>query len=137
MFFVSTSYSQLKGKCVDEFGNGIAYVNISIKGTSIGTVGTVKGLFSFKNSLLKENYSLIFSHLNFEKKIIKNQLELNSIQLISKVESLKEVIDSNEKKIKEKITGSKTKTKMILVNFLSKSLGTGIGKKIEMKKIKI
>jgi hypothetical protein len=137
LFFVSTSYSQLKGKCVDEFGNGIAFVNISIKGTSIGTVSTIKGLFSFENSLLKENDSLIFSHLNFEKKTIKNQLELNPIQLISKVESLEEVMVSNEKKkFKEKSVGSKTETKMILVNFLSKSLGTEIGKKIEVKKNK-
>jgi|GEM_PF-2567792 hypothetical protein len=137
LFFVSNSYSQLKGKCVDEFGNGIPYVNISIKGTSIGTVSTMKGLFSFENSLLKENDSLIFSHLNFEKKIIKNQLELNPIQLISKIESLEEVMVSNEKRrFKEKIVGSRTETKMILVNFLSKSLGTEIGKKIEVKKNK-
>lgn len=137
LFLASTSYSQIKGKCVDEFGKGIPYVNISIKGTSIGTVSNMKGKFSFENSLIKENDSLIFSHLNFEKKIIKNQLNLNPIQLISKIESLEEIIVSNEKRrFKEKIVGSKTKTKMVLVNFLSKSLGTEIGKKIKVKKNK-
>ena len=137
LFLASTSYSQIKGKCVDEFGKGIPYVNISIKGTSIGTVSNMKGKFSFENSSIKENDSLIFSHLNFEKKIIKNQLKLNPIQLISKIERLEEVIVSNEKRrFKEKIVGSKTKTKMVLVNFLSKSLGTEIGKKIKVKKNK-
>lgn len=137
IFLASTSYSQIKGKCVDEFGKGIPYVNISIKGTSIGTVSNMKGKFSFENSSIKENDSLIFSHLNFEKKIIENHLKLNTIQLISKIESLEEVVISNEKRrFKEKIVGSKTKTKMVLVNFLSKSLGTEIGKKIKVKKNK-
>jgi len=137
LFLASTSYSQIKGKCVDEFGKGIPYVNISIKGTSIGTVSNMKGKFSFENSSIKENDSLIFSHLNFEKKIIENHLKLNTIQLISKIESLEEVVISNEKRrFKEKIVGSKTKTKMVLVNFLSKSLGTEIGKKIKVKKNK-
>jgi hypothetical protein len=64
LFLTSTCYSQLKGKGVDEFENRIAYVNISIKGTSIGTVSTVKGLFSFENTSLKENDSFKTSPYN-------------------------------------------------------------------------
>ena len=55
LFFASTSYSQIKGKCIDEFGKAIPYVNISIKGKPIGTVSNMKGYFSFENSSLKES----------------------------------------------------------------------------------
>ena len=129
LFLVSSSYSQIKGKCVDEYGKGIPYVNISIKGKAIGTVSNLEGNFSIENTSVTENDYLIFSHMNFEK----DQILLNA-----KVENLKEVIVSNKKrKVKEKTVGTKTETESILINFTSNSLGTEIGKIITVKKNKV
>jgi hypothetical protein len=48
------SYSQIKGKCVDENGKGIPYVNISVKGKAIGTVSNLEGHFSLKMHLYQK-----------------------------------------------------------------------------------
>jgi hypothetical protein len=138
LFLVYPSYSQIKGKCIDENGRGIPYVNISIKGKPIGTVSNLEGNFSIENASVTENDYLIFSHLNFDKKTIGIPLKKDQIQLNAKVENLKEVIVSNKKrKVKEKIVGTKTETESLLIYFTSKSLGTEIGKIISVKKNKV
>ena len=138
LFLTSYSYSQIKGKCVDEYGKGIPYVNISIKGKSSGTVSNMKGNFSIENSSVKENDSLIFSHLNFEKKTIRIPLKTNEIQLDTKVESLKEVVVSSKKRrFKEKIVGTKATSENGVIYYSSNNLGTEIGKIIKVKKNKI
>jgi hypothetical protein len=60
LFLVSFSYSQIKGKCIDENGIGIPYVNISVKGKAIGTVSNLEGNFSIENSSVTENNYLLF-----------------------------------------------------------------------------
>jgi hypothetical protein len=138
LILVSSSYSQIKGKCVDEYGKGIPYVNISIKGKTIGTVSTLEGNFFIENSSVTENDYLIFSHLNFDKKTIGIPLKKDQIQLKAKVENLEEVIVSNKKrKVKEKIVGTKTESESIIIYFTSNSLGTEIGKIITVKKNKV
>jgi hypothetical protein len=138
LFLVHPSYSQIKGKCIDENGRGIPYVNISIKGKAIGTVSNLEGNFSIENTSVTENDYLIFSHMNFDKKTISIPLKKNQILLNAKVENLKEVIVSNKKrKVKEKTVGTKTETESILINFTSNSLGTEIGKIITVKKNKV
>jgi hypothetical protein len=138
LFLVYPSYSQIKGKCIDEYGKGIPYVNISIKGKAIGTVSNLEGNFSIENTSVTENDYLIFSHMNFDKKTISIPLKKDQILLNAKVENLKEVIVSNKKrKVKEKIVGTKTETESILINFTSNSLGTEIGKIITVKKNKV
>lgn len=143
LFFVTSlvtihSYSQIRGKCIDEFGKGIAYVNIVIKGKSIGTVSNIKGDFYFENLSIKENDSLIFSHLNFAKKIIPIPSNNEEIQLDTKVETLKEVIVSSKKrKVKERIVGTKTKSENVVLYYTSKNLGAEVGKIIKVKKGKV
>ncbi|WP_242497074.1 carboxypeptidase-like regulatory domain-containing protein [Flavobacterium petrolei] len=134
----SSTFAQIKGKCVDQYGKGIPYVNISVKEKSIGTVSNLNGDFFIENPSIKENDAIIFSHLNFEKKTIKIPLKTNEIQLISKIESLKEVVVSNlKRKFKEKIVGTKTETDNTVTYFNSKNLGTEIGKIITVKKNKV
>jgi hypothetical protein len=80
------SYSQIKGKCIDENGKGIPYVNISVKGKAIGTVSNLEGTFLWKCICIRK-WLFNFSHLNFEKTIgipLKDQIQLNA-----KVENLK------------------------------------------------
>lgn len=138
LFLTSYSYSQITGKCIDDNGNGIPYVNISIKGQPIGTVSNTAGSFSINNSSINEKDSLIFSHVNFEKKTIEIPLITRIIQLESKIENLKEVVVSRKKrKFKEKIVGTKTVNENIVTYFTSKNLGTEIGKIITVKKNKI
>ncbi|WP_104809516.1 carboxypeptidase-like regulatory domain-containing protein [Polaribacter filamentus] len=138
LLFSLTSYSQIKGKCIDESGKGISYVNISVKGKSIGTVSNMKGNFSFESLSVKKNDSLIFSHLNFEKKTIGIPLKINKIQLESKVENLEEIVISNKKRrFKEKTVGTKTKSGNVVLSFTSKSLGTEVGKIIKVRKNKV
>jgi hypothetical protein len=138
LLLASSSFAQIKGKCVDQYGKGIPYVNISIKEKSIGTVSNLNGDFFIENSSIKENDAIIFSHLNFEKKTIKIPLKTNEIQLVTKIESLKEVVVSNRKrKFKEKIVGTKTETDKVVTCFTSNNLGTEIGKIITVKKNKV
>lgn len=138
LFLTSNSYSQITGKCVNNLGKGIPYVNISIKGKAIGTVSNIKGDFFIENSTINEKDSLIFSHLNFEKKIKGIPLKTNVIQLDTKIEDLKEIVVSNKKrKFKEKIVGNKTVNENIITYFNSDYLGTEIGKIIIVKKNKI
>ena len=108
LFLTSSMYSQIAGKCVDNYGKGIPYVNISIKDKSIGTVSNSSGDFFIENSSINEKDSLIFSHLNFERKTKGIPLNTDVIQLDSKVHSLKEVVVSSKKrKYKEKIVGNR------------------------------
>jgi hypothetical protein len=113
-------------------------VNISVKGKSIGTVSNMKGNFSFKSLSVKKNDSIIFSHLNFEKKIIGIHLKINEIQLESKVENLEEIVVSNKKRrFKEKTVGTKTKSGNVVLSHTSKDLGTEVGKIIKVRKNKV
>ena len=138
LLLASLTFAQIKGKCVDQYGKGIPYVNISIKEKSIGTVSNLNGDFFIENSSIKENDAVIFSHLNFEKKTIEIPLKTNEIQLVTKIESLKEVVVSNRKrKFKEKIVGTKTETDNVVTCFTSNNLGTEIGKIITVKKNKV
>ncbi|MFE3867485.1 carboxypeptidase-like regulatory domain-containing protein [Flavobacterium sp. LS2P90] len=138
LLLASSTFAQIKGKCVDQYGKGIPYVNISIKEKSIGTVSNLNGDFFIENSSIKENDAIIFSHLNFEKKTIEIPIKTNEIQLVTKMESLKEVVVSNRKrKFKEKIVGTKTETDNVVTCFTSNNLGTEIGKIITVKKNKV
>ena len=137
LFLTSCMYSQIAGKCVDNYGKGIPYVNISIKGKTIGTVSNSSGDFFIENSSINEKDSLIFSHLNFERKTKGIPLNTDVIQLDSKVHSLKEVVVSSKKrKYKEKIVGTQTTNENIVTCFKSNNLGTEIGKIINVKKNK-
>lgn len=137
LLFTTNFYAQITGKCVDNYGNVIPYVNMSIKGKSIGTVSDISGNFFIEKSSINENDSLIFSHLNFEKTIIEIPLKTNVIQLKPKVQYIKEVIVSNKKrKFKEKIVGTKTASENVVSYFNSTNLGTEIGKIITVKKNK-
>ena len=137
LFLTSCMYSQIAGKCVDNYGKGIPYVNISIKGKTIGTVSNSSGDFFIENSSINDKDSLIFSHLNFERKTKGIPLKTDVIQLDSKVHSLKEVVVSSKKrKYKEKIVGTQTTNENIVTCFKSNNLGTEIGKIINVKKNK-
>lgn len=62
-------YSQLlKGKILNEQGQSIEYVNISIVGTNKGTISDKGGNFVLNISNLKPTDSLYFSHLNYHTK---------------------------------------------------------------------
>jgi hypothetical protein len=138
LFSTYYSYSQIAGKCIDNHGKELPYVNISIKGKPIGTVSNAEGNFYIANSSITDKDSLIFSHLNFEKKTLRIPLKRNEIQLDSKVVNLKEVVISNKKrKFKEKIVGTKTTSDNVVTYFTSRNLGTEIGKIITVKKHKI
>lgn len=138
VLLTTLSYAQITGKCVDSYGKEIPYVNISIKGKAIGTVSDLSGNFFIDNSSINENNSVIFSHLNFEKKTIETPLKTNVIQLKAKVQYLKEVfVSSKKRKFKEKIVGTKTASANVVTYFNSNNLGTEIGKIITVKKNKV
>jgi hypothetical protein len=138
LLFSITSYAQIKGKCVDTSGKGIPYVNISIKGKSIGTVSNQKGEFILESSSLTENDSLIFSHLNFNKKTVSIPLSVKKIELTPKVENLEEIVISHKKR-KFKIVGNQTYIGNILYAIRAKSMDKAheLGKIIKVRKNKV
>jgi hypothetical protein len=140
LFFSLTSHAQIKGKCVNTSGKGIAYVNISVKGKSIGTVSNQKGDFFLENLSIKENDSLIFSHLNFNKKTISIPLGVLEIELTHKVETLDEIVISHKKrKFKDKIVGTKIEDRGDVSFAFSRKgpLGVEAGKIIKVRKHKV
>ncbi|MFD2909404.1 carboxypeptidase-like regulatory domain-containing protein [Flavobacterium ardleyense] len=131
------SYSQLEGKCVDEFGQAIPYVNISLKGKAFGTVTNADGKFYFEKDFITEKDIIIISHLSFEQKTIPLPLKDTQIVLLAKVQRLEEVVVSSiKRKFKEKTVGTKTDTENIVNYFNSNNLGTEIGKIIKVRKNK-
>ena len=135
----TTGFSQLKGRCVNENGNGISYVNITVKGKTLGTVSNEKGDFFLENETLDENDSLIFSHVTFETQTIGLKKIPEKIEMYSKVLDLDEVVVSNKKnrKIKEIIVGTKTESGNVILQFVSNNLGSEVGKVIKVKKNKV
>jgi len=83
----------IRGKVVDESGEPIAGVNIIIKGTNIGTVTDIEGMFSLSNEL-KTGDVLIFSYIGYMqeeytfvdvKEYIDIQMTMDDIQLMGDV----------------------------------------------------
>lgn len=132
-------FSQIKGHCIDENGNGISYVNITVKGKAFGTVSSEKGNFILQTETLGKMDSLIFSHINFETKTIGLSNISEIITMNSKVQLLNEVVVSNKRniKIREKIVGTKTESGNVILEFVSKNLGTEVGKIIKVNKNKV
>lgn len=134
---VRVSFSQISSKCVDIDNKPVSYVNISVKGKEIGTVSDLKGNFKLNNSKISKSDILIISHINYDKVFIKVSDMSKPIQLVRKTEKLDEVVVSNKKKkIKEKIVGKKTTSGRVILSFTSKSLGTEVGRIIQVKRNK-
>lgn len=74
-----SSFSQIKGKIVDEKNQPIPFVNIWVENENIGTTSEEKGEFSIQISDKSKN--LIFSALGFEKQIVKAS---NNLQVVLK-----------------------------------------------------
>jgi hypothetical protein len=58
--FLVHPYSQIKGKCIDENGRGIPYVNISIKRKTYRN-GNMEAIFYIENSSVEE-HDFLLSH---------------------------------------------------------------------------
>ncbi len=108
LFTATFSYAQstgsVAGKLIDkEYNNEpLAFANVLIKGTTIGTTSDFNGLYSFED-LDSGNYTLIFSFVGYETQEISvdivagKTIELNVIMAASAA-TLKEVIISTTTK---------------------------------------
>lgn len=130
------SYSQIRGKLIDKFdSNPVSFANITIKGKTFGTVSNEFGEFFFNKKQYNKNDTLVISHLNYKTEYIFDILENFELKLLQKEEKLKEVIITNKrKKIKEKIVGTKVKSGKVILYFVSYSLGSEVGKLINVPK---
>jgi len=117
----------------------VPYVNIGILNRAKGTVSNEKGEFSLEIPTEFINDTIKVSSIGYETKIfianefIKTMNENQSIALSEKVIELKEVVVSN-KKLKEKVLGNKTKSRMMRGGFRNAELGNELGIKIKIKK---
>lgn len=118
----------------------IPYVNIGILNKMKGTVSNKNGKFTLEIPTEHFKDSLKISSIGFESKIfqlkefIVKLEENNTIQLLEKVTELNEIVISNKKKLKEKVLGNKTKSKMMQGGFSNAELGNELGIKIKIKK---
>lgn len=69
LFVKFSSFSQLKGKIVDEKNQPVPFVNIAVENENIGTTSEENGEFTIHES--DKNKNLIFSALGYYKKIIR------------------------------------------------------------------
>lgn len=117
----------------------VPYVNIGILNRDKGTVSNEKGEFSLEIPTEFINDTIKISSIGYETKIfIANEFtkaldENRSISLSEKVIELNEVVVSN-KKLKEKVLGNKTKSRMMRGGFRNAELGNELGIKIKIKK---
>tara|TARA_R110002049_G_scaffold234457_1_gene407683 strand:- start:2085 stop:2912 length:828 start_codon:yes stop_codon:yes gene_type:complete len=117
----------------------VPYVNIGILNRDKGTVSNEKGEFSLEIPTEFINDTIKVSSIGYETKIfiatefIKTLKENKTISLLERVIELNEVVVSN-KKLKEKVIGNKTKSKMMRGGFRNAELGNELGIKIKIKK---
>ncbi len=117
----------------------IPYVNIGILNRDKGTVSNEDGEFTLEISNEFINDTIKISSIGYESRIfitnefIKTLKENKNITLSEKVIELNEVVVSN-KKLKEKILGNKTKSKMMRGGFRNAELGNELGIKVKIKK---
>lgn len=97
MLCVTSVFSQIKGKVVDENNQPIPYVNIWVQNENIGTTSEVDGSFTIGINAEK---NLIFSVLGFEKKTIKSS-DASVVKLIPTTYLLNEVVVLNKKETKQ------------------------------------
>lgn len=64
------SFAQVRvyGNVEDSKGNGLTYISVIIKGTSIGTATDDKGAYSFSTTLKQGKYTIVFSGVGFKSK---------------------------------------------------------------------
>ena len=117
----------------------LAYVNIGIVGKGIGTVTDKKGNFKF--IINKKNYrdSIKISMIGYKSKtyliqdFIKKDSKEITIYLSEKNEILNEIVISN-KKLKRRVLGNRTKSKLFTDGFESDQLGCEAGLIIKIRK---
>ena len=121
-----------------ESGDPIPYVNVGIINKDKGTVSNPDGEFSFELPSELNGDSIKFSSIGFEPKtfLVSEFLQLRdsneTIQLTPLVTQLDEVVVTGEK-MKEKILGSKTKSRSLRGGFRGATLGHEVGIKIKIK----
>lgn len=117
----------------------VPYVNIGILNRDKGTVSNENGEFTLEIPIEFVNDTIKISSIGYETKIfIANEFinivkENKTISLSEKIIELNEVVVSN-KKLKEKVIGNKTKSKMMRGGFRNAELGNELGIKIKIKK---
>ena len=117
----------------------IPYVNIGILNKNKGTVSNENGEFTLEIPTEFISDTIKVSSIGYESKtfivvdFISKLKESRSIKLSEKVIELNEVVVS-AKKLKEKILGNKTKSRMMRGGFRNAELGNELGIKIKIKK---
>lgn len=86
----SKSNKQIKGTVTDKNGEPIIGANISVKGTTIGTITDIDGLFSLD---VPEDATILISYIGYNPQeiSIKNKSNIN-IQLLEDTQALEEVV---------------------------------------------
>ncbi|MDO6490094.1 MULTISPECIES: Kelch repeat-containing protein [unclassified Cellulophaga] len=108
LFTIAVNAQNIKGTVLNkETNKPIENVSITIKGESTGTYTNSKGQFALHySSKIKSTTKLIFSSIGYNKKeVFAEVLKQNNyvVFLLPKVENLKEIIVSSNKKLKRNI----------------------------------
>ncbi len=131
-------YSQnitINGKVIDNSTQKpLEYVNIYIKGTTIGTVSNIEGSFIIKNSTIHKNDTLIFSIIGYHtkelaiKSISKNKIikllpftqTITKVTVNAKRTDPSEILKKAMLKINENVYDKTYQTKVFSRNFVQK-----------------
>ncbi len=116
----------LKGRIVDEKGNGLPDVNIYLQILNTGTISNPEGYFelAFENG----DYAVIFSSIGYARKILNISInsemkDLGEITLISSYEVMDEAVVSGSRRL-EKITQAPAAINLINATQLENIIGS-------------
>lgn len=138
--FNAFSQQKITGIITDSLNNPIAYANIGIASSSVGTVSDSNGNFSFEIQNYNPNDTLRISSLGFKtkdlffKNITQNQnLDIKLAEEVTILEELK-LLTGNLKLHTEGKTKTDTKNHVIFANskMANLNLGTEIGRRFDL-----
>ena len=97
---------RIKGKIVDESGNGIPYASVFIKDTILGTATDSTGRFSLEFRSLEDSIVLMCSSVGFQPAeivLILNKYEEDLTIRLKKMDALKEVVVSSSIETRDRV----------------------------------
>jgi TonB-linked SusC/RagA family outer membrane protein len=80
----------LRGKIIDENGQPLMGVTVTVKGTSLGAVTDVNGNFTLSN--VNDDATLLISYIGYASKEVKAQAQIGPVSLLPSIGALNDVV---------------------------------------------
>lgn len=140
VFALSADTQRVQGQVLSADSVPVAFVNIGIEGTSIGTISDEKGLFTLYVGAAEEDTEITFSHLAYEtKRVAISQLKQHPKQTLKANAITLQMLEVTTKPTKEVVFGLSKVSTVLHTNYAiskepNQNLGCSIGRKFNLSK---